>query len=92
MAQLNTLRSRWSWSTLSSSVKMLHKAQGTESITSHMARAVLQTQSTRSAGLPQALYHAQASSSGPRRCCSPGPAHPPHLGCPGALPRQAGGG
>ena len=47
MAQLNTLRSRWSWSTLSSSIKMLHKAQGMESITSHMARALLQTQSTR---------------------------------------------
>lgn len=85
-AQLNTLRSRWSWSTLSSSVKTLHKAQGTEIITSHMARAVLQTQSARSAGLPRPLHRAQASLSGPRWCCSPGPAHPPHLGRTGTLP------
>lgn len=73
VAQLNTLRTRWSWSTLSSSVKTLHKIQGTEIITSHMARAALQTQSAGSAGLPRPLHHAWASLSGPWLCCSPGP-------------------
>ena len=90
-AELNTLRSRRSWSTLSSSTKTLRKAQGTEIITSHMATAALQTQSARSAGLPRPLHRAQASSSGPRRCCSPGPAHPITWGGRGPCPgRQEG--
>ena len=44
-AQLNTLRSRQSRSTPSSSDTTLHKAQGTEIITSHMATAALRSQS-----------------------------------------------
>ena len=68
VAELNTLRSRQSCSTLSSSNKTLHKAKGTEIITSHTAMAALWSQSKlgRAALAPP----------------DPGPAHAPHFGVP----------
>ena len=45
VAELSTLRSRQSCSTLSSSDETLHKSQGVEIITSHMAMAALRSQS-----------------------------------------------
>ena len=45
VAELNTLRTRQSCSTLSSSNKTVHKVQGMEIITSHMAMAALRGQS-----------------------------------------------
>ena len=64
MAELNTLRSRQSCSTLSSSDKTLHKAQRAEIITSHMAMAALPSQSKLS-------QSGCLDSSGPRPCPPP---------------------
>ena len=69
MAELNTLRSRQSCSTQSSSDKTLHKAQRAEIITSHMAMAALRSRSKLS----------RAALAPP----DPGPAHPLISGCAG---------
>ena len=68
---LNSLRIRWFRSSMRSSLKTFSKGWSRENITSHMARAALQTQSALSAGLPRPPPRDRAS-----------PAHP---GCPAAL-------
>ena len=71
---LNSLRIRWFRSSLRSSLKTFSKGWSRENITSHMARAALQTQSALSAGLPRPPRRARASPAAPRLSCSPGPA------------------
>ena len=91
MLEPNTLRSCWSWSLLSSSLKTFSNVWVWESITSHMARAALQAQSTLSAGLPWPPHCARASAAGPRLVLQPWPFSAPSLECLGPrLGKQEG--
>lgn len=77
MWELNILRSRWSWSLLSSSLKTFSNVWGWESMASHMARAALQAQSALSsrAALATALCPGQPrrAQAVPQPCSFPTP-------------------